>query len=90
MPPERCTLEIHVAGAWRVAGKVTVQEPERGISSPASFEYDFDYLDAMAAALHARDDRLAAKTLSSFSRHKPPSNPVRPTRLFVDATNFDR
>ena len=60
MPPERCTLEIHVAGAWRVAGKVTVQEPERGISSPASFEYDFDYLDAMAAALHARDTRAVS------------------------------
>ncbi len=60
MPPARCTLEIHVAGAWRVAGNVTVQEPERGISSPAAFEYDLDYLDAMADALDARDARAVS------------------------------
>ena len=60
MPPQRCTLEIHVAGLWRVAGTVTVQEPERGVSSPASFEYDFDYLDEMADVLDARDARAVS------------------------------
>jgi serine/threonine-protein kinase HipA len=57
MPPAHCSLEIHVAGEWRVAGTVTVQEPDRGIGSPAAFEYDFDYLDAMVDALGARDAR---------------------------------
>ena len=60
MPLERCSLEIYVAGVWRVAGMVTVQESERGIFSPASFEYDLDYLDAMADALDARDARAVS------------------------------
>jgi serine/threonine-protein kinase HipA len=60
MPLERCSLEIYVAGVWRVAGSVTVQESERGIFSPASFEYDLDYLDAMADALDARDARAVS------------------------------
>jgi serine/threonine-protein kinase HipA len=60
MPVARCTLETHVAGAWRVAGTVTVDASERGISSPGTFEYDLDYLDAMAEALGARDARAVS------------------------------
>ncbi|MGO8994466.1 MAG: type II toxin-antitoxin system HipA family toxin [Polyangiaceae bacterium] len=60
MPPDRCTLEIYVADAWRVAGTVSVEEPERGISSPGAFEYDFDYLDTVADALGARDARAVS------------------------------
>jgi serine/threonine-protein kinase HipA len=54
MLPTSCSLEIHVAGLWRLAGKLTVEHPERGIESPATFEYDRDYLDTMAGARDAR------------------------------------
>lgn len=60
MPPARSILEIYVSRAWRVVGSVTIQVPERGISSPAAFDYDFDYLDAMAGALDARDSRAVS------------------------------
>ena len=60
MAPARVTLEIHVADSWHVAGTVSAVEPERGFSSPAAFEYDFDYLDLMADALGARDARAVS------------------------------
>ena len=60
MPLARCTLETHIADAWRVAGTVTVHESERGISAPGTFEYDLDYLDLMTEALGVRDARAVS------------------------------
>ncbi|MGH7269102.1 MAG: type II toxin-antitoxin system HipA family toxin, partial [Polyangiaceae bacterium] len=39
---------------------MTAQESERGVSSPATFEYDLDYLDRMEKALGARDARAVS------------------------------
>jgi serine/threonine-protein kinase HipA len=60
MPEGRCTLEIFVNGGWTTAATVRVEDTARGISSPSTFEYDFDYLDAIEGAFEARDARAVS------------------------------
>jgi serine/threonine-protein kinase HipA len=60
MPAGTCTLQLYLAGRWRTAGSVRVEDTERGISSAARFEYDFDYLEEQHAALGARDVRAVS------------------------------
>jgi serine/threonine-protein kinase HipA len=58
--PAKALLEIYVDRGWRTAGEVRVVDPRLGIPSPATFEYDLDYLDRAAEALGARDLRAVS------------------------------
>lgn len=60
MPAARRLLELHHDGAWRAAAEVHVTDAEAGIRTPTRLEYDFDYLDAMAGAIGARDLRAVS------------------------------
>lgn len=56
----RCTLEIWVDGRWQTAGEVRCADDRAGFGSPATFEYDFDYLDAAGAHLEATNHRAVS------------------------------
>jgi serine/threonine-protein kinase HipA len=60
MPGAKCNLEIFLGGSWTVAAEVRVDDVAGGLRSSARVEYDFDYLDAMGAALGARDRRAVS------------------------------
>src|SRR6266487_5336023 len=53
----RCTLEIHVNGAWHRVGDVRAHDETAGYAGPGRFEYDFDYLEEMEDQLGAIDAR---------------------------------
>lgn len=55
-----CLLQTFVGGRWVNAAEVRCEDERGGYRSPTKFDYDFDYLDAMAAALGAFDHRAVS------------------------------
>jgi serine/threonine-protein kinase HipA len=59
MTAGRCTLEVYVDGAWRLAAEVRCDNVAGGFRSATRLEYDFDYLEG-ADALDTRDLRAVS------------------------------
>lgn len=69
MAHDRCTLELYVDGAWRIAAEVRCDDTAGGIRSPTRLEYDFDYLER-PGVLEARDLRaVSCRYPVSYSVH---------------------
>ena len=56
----KCFLQLYLKGAWHTAAEIRVDDEAAGHRASARLEYDFDYLDAMSAALGARDLRAVS------------------------------
>ena len=55
-----CILQIFVGGRWLNAAEVRCDDERGGYRAPTAFDYDFDYLDAMADGLGAIDHRAVS------------------------------
>lgn len=56
----RCTFEVHVAGRWRTAAELHVDDTRAGTRSKTRLEYDLDYLDEQKDGLGAVDLRAVS------------------------------
>lgn len=71
-----CTIELHHGGAWHLAGELRCDDTKLGHRSPAHFEYDLDYLDALGH-LEVRDARaVSCRYPTRFEEHHERSWPA--------------
>ena len=77
MARDACQLQLAVDGRWLTAATVYVAETTAGIAYPSRFEYDFEYLNIMAAHLGAVDARAAScRYPLNYEDHPEPTWPA--------------